>query len=128
MVEQNTPGTDPLVGLAVGRIVLGVAALLGPNRLVRTFGMPGSPSLSYMTRIYGARAIALGVGYLTEPPSGRRRWHRIALGVDTSDTLTALGHLIRRDAPPRSIAALAAITGGYMVVGATRLAKERASD
>ncbi|WP_051341476.1 hypothetical protein [Pseudonocardia spinosispora] len=123
MVEQNTPETDPLIGLAVGRIVLGVAALLGPNRLVRAFGMSSSPSLSYLTRIYGARAVALGIGYLTEPPSGRRRWHRIGLAVDTSDTLTAVGHLVRRDAPQRGIAALAALTGGYMLVGAVRLVR-----
>lgn len=123
MTELENPGSDPLVGLAVGRVALGVAALLGPNALVRAFGMPNSPSLSYLTRIYGARAVALGVGYLAEPPSGRRRWHRIALAVDTSDTVTAIGHLIRRDVPVRSVVALATITGGYMLVGAARLAR-----
>jgi hypothetical protein len=128
MRNQQNRLSDPLVVLAAGRIALGVWALLLPRLLVRSFGLPGSPETSYLTRIYGARAIALGAGYLSEPADGRRRWHRIALGVDTSDTLTALGHLVRRDAPTRGVLALAALTGGYMLVGATRLARELAAD
>ncbi|MDT7588848.1 MAG: hypothetical protein QOE32_6398, partial [Pseudonocardiales bacterium] len=70
---------DPLVGLAAGRIVLGAWALVSPGSLVRSFGLSGGPEHSYLTRIFGARAISLGAGYLAEPPAGRRRWHRLAL-------------------------------------------------
>jgi hypothetical protein len=124
MNGDETRRVDPLVGLAAGRIVLGAWALASPGSLVRSFGMSSSPSHSYLTRIFGARAIALGAGYLTEPPAGRRRWHRIALFVDTSDTVTALGHLVRRDVPTRAAAALAALTGGYALVGAARLVRD----
>jgi hypothetical protein len=119
--KQGAGQLDPLIGLACGRVLLGVWALTSPTCLDRVFGMAAQPELAYMTRIFGARAIALGSGYLAETPSGRRRWHRLALCVDTSDTITAISHLLRRDVPARSARALAAVTGGYMIVGAARL-------
>jgi hypothetical protein len=127
MNSDGSRRVDPLVGLAAGRIVLGAWALVSPGSLVRSFGLSGGPEHSYLTRIFGARAIALGAGYLSEPPAGRRRWHRLALFVDTSDTLTAVGHLVRRDVPTRGAAALGVLTGGYLLVGATRLIRELAA-
>lgn len=118
--------TDPaLVGMAVGRIVLGAFALAAPGATARLFRMAPKPDLTYMTRIYGGRAIALGLGYLTEPPVHRRRWHRLGLFVDTADTLAALGHLRRRDLPRPAVLAAGALTGGYMLTGALRLAFTR---
>jgi hypothetical protein len=125
MTDQYT-STDPLVGLAAGRIALGVAALIAPRRLTAGFGMNSTPATDYLTRIYGARALALGAGYLTEPKAERGRWHRIGLAVDISDTLTAVGHLARRDVPKGSILALGGLTGGYMLVGLIQLLRQRA--
>jgi hypothetical protein len=126
MTDQQTALADPLVGLAAGRIALGVAALVAPRRLTSGFGMSSTPATDYLTRIYGARALALGAGYLTEPKSQRGRWHRIGLAVDVSDSVTALGHLVRRDVPKPSILALGGLTGGYMVVGLIQLLRQRA--
>lgn len=103
------------------RIVLGAASLLFPDRLARLSGLPASPELTYMTRIFGARAIALGTGYLTSSPDQRPRWQRLALGVDISDTLTGLGHLRRGDLPLRGAAAMVTLTGTYAATGAARL-------
>lgn len=111
--------------LAAGRVVLGMCALTAPARLVGTFGLASSPALDYMTRIYGGRAIALGVGYLTEPAEQRGRWHRLGLFVDTADTLTAIGHLVRRDIPRTAATALAGLTGGYATVELLRLSGQR---
>jgi hypothetical protein len=123
------PETDPaLVGMAVGRIVLGAFALAAPSATARLFRMAPKPDLTYMTRIYGGRAIALGVGYLTEPLVHRRRWHRLGLFVDTADTLAALAHLRRRDLPRPAVLAAGALTGGYMLTGALRLAFTRRAD
>jgi hypothetical protein len=105
----------------VGRVALGIAALTVPRRLFASFGMPSTPATDYLTRIYGARALALGAGYLSEPSSERRRWHRLGLAVDTCYTLTALGHWVRRDVPKRGILALGALTGSYTFVGLIRL-------
>ncbi|HEV7788788.1 MAG TPA: hypothetical protein VGP05_07240 [Pseudonocardia sp.] len=57
---------------------------------------------------------------------------RIVLGAwalvsPGSDTLTAVGHLVRRDVPTRAAAALGVFTGGYLLVGATRLIRELAA-
>lgn len=126
--REQAPGTRPdraMDALAAGRILLGGAALAAPRRLVGLFGMRTSPELEYMTRIYGARAIALGAGYLSEPPEHQGRWHRLGLFVDTSDTVTAAGHLVRRDVPGSAAAALFALTGGYALVGLRRLLARR---
>jgi hypothetical protein len=112
--------------LAAGRILLGTVALAAPARLVGSFGLGRSPELNYMTRIYGSRAIALGAGYLSEPKEHRGRWHRLGLFVDTSDTLTAVGHLARRDVSRPAAAALCALTGAYAVIGVLRLVGQRA--
>jgi hypothetical protein len=120
------PETDTaLVGMAVGRIVLGALALAAPRATARLFRMAPKPDLTYMTRIYGGRAIALGLGYLTEPPVHRGRWHRLGLFVDTADTLAALAHLRRRDLPRPAVLAAGALTGTYMLIGALRAGSPR---
>ncbi|MCK9248350.1 MAG: hypothetical protein M0P31_05155 [Solirubrobacteraceae bacterium] len=109
-----------LRGLAVGRLALGLAALVAPRRLGRTFGLEMDPQVVYMTRIYGGRAMALGAGYLTAPAPERPRWQRLGLAVDAADTVAATGHLRRHDLPPSAAPALAALTGSYAAVGAAR--------
>ncbi len=56
-----------MAGLAAFRIGLGAASWVAPRRLARLYGVPAeqmTPELEYMTRIFGVRAVALGVGYL----------------------------------------------------------------
>ena len=113
-----------LRGMAVGRIALGAASLALPQALARGLGVPAAGTLTYMTRIYGARAIALGAGYLTAPPAERPRWQRLSLLVDASDTLTGLRQLRRRDTPTRAAVALVTLTGTYFALGAARTAHD----
>ncbi|MDN5919424.1 MAG: hypothetical protein L0I76_30720 [Pseudonocardia sp.] len=120
--HETTAERDPaLEGLALGRIVLGAASLAAPSALARSLGVEPSPGLTYLTRIFAGRAIALGAGYLTEPTTQRRRWQRLTLFVDVADTLAALGHLRRRDLPRTAVLALGGLTGSYAVIGALRL-------
>ncbi|MGH3723186.1 MAG: hypothetical protein ACRDUS_03535 [Mycobacterium sp.] len=116
-----------LRGLAIGRIVSGIASLVSPNLLAKASRVPVTPELTYMTRIFGIRAIALGLGYLTSSASERFRWQRLALMVDITDTVHGAVHLARGDLPRSSAVALVALTGGFMSVGATRLAKDLAT-
>lgn len=128
MTTTSSRPETALAALAWGRIALGAASLAAPTGLGRTLGVPHSPETAYLTRIYGARAVALGAAYLLAGPVERRRLHLLSLGVDVSDTLTGAGHLARRDSQPRATAALTALTGGYAVVGAVRaLATRRAA-
>jgi hypothetical protein len=118
------PFAGALRGLAFGRIALGTASLALPEALARGLGVADSPPLSYMTRIFGARAIALGAGYLTAPAGERQRWQRLALLVDASDTVTGLRQLRRREVPTGAALALAGLTGSYFAVGVARFARD----
>jgi hypothetical protein len=113
-----------LRGLAAGRIVLGAAAILAPHAMARASGVRPSPELGYMTRVFGARAIALGLGYLTAPGPERSRWQRLALLVDTLDTAHGAARLARGDLPRPTALGYTALTGAYMAIGATRLARD----
>jgi hypothetical protein len=80
-----------------------------------------STELRYLVRIFGARALALGVGYLTSDEANRRRWQRIGLMVDTLDNLNAameLKSLERGDPRVRSLQSVIAVTGPYAALGA----------
>ena len=78
-----------------------------------------------MTRIYGARALAMGLGYLTADPRERARWKRFGLAVDISDTVAGLTHLVRRDVPTRAALTMVALTGSYAAIGAAEVAAEQ---
>lgn len=118
------PLAGPLRRMALGRIVLGAASLAVPGALARGAGIDPSPPLTYMTRIYGARAIALGAGYLSAPAAERPRWQRLGLLVDLSDTATGLRQLLRRESPPRTALPFVALTGAYAALGAARATRD----
>jgi hypothetical protein len=113
-----------LKAMALGRLALGALTLASPGAAARSFGMGQTitPELTYMARIFGIRAIALGSGYLMSDGSSRRLWQRLAFACDVSDTITGIGHLRRDDLPGGSAAALTALTGTYAAFGAARVA------
>jgi hypothetical protein len=113
-----------VAALATGRIVLGAASIAAPEATVRAFGMAPRPELVYMTQIFGARAIALGVGWWRLRGRERRMAQRVALVVDLSDTAAGLTRLRARDVPRASALSLLATTGGYALVGLARLAHD----
>ncbi|WP_245662583.1 hypothetical protein [Nocardia vermiculata] len=118
-------GLDPLELLAAGRIALAVASLTVPRHFAKALGVAPSPELTYMTRIYGGRALAMGVGYLTGGAAERRKWRQLSLFVDSSDTLAGAVRVARRDLPLRAGLAMTILTGSYAAVGAYRIARER---
>lgn len=119
-------GERALVGLALGRIALGAPSRLAPRATARAFGAgrAANPELDYMTRVFGIRAVALGLGWLTSEGAARRRWQRLAFMCDVSDTVAGIGHLRRRDLPRPQALATTALTGGYALVGALRVARD----
>jgi hypothetical protein len=108
-------GSGPLgaamAGLAAFRIALGAAGWIAPGPLTRAYGVPEdriTPELEYMTRVFGVRAVALGVGYLASSGEARRLWHRLWLLCDAADTVMGAGMLATgRLSAERGIAALA---------------------
>jgi hypothetical protein len=123
---DGPPLERALAGLALGRLALGAPSRLAPRGMARAFGAgrAANPALDYMTRVFGIRAVALGLGWLTSEGAARRRWQRLAFMCDVSDTLAGIGHLRRRDLPRGSALATTALTGGYALVGALRVLRE----
>ena len=79
---RNALPTEPasavrggLVALAAIRIGLGVVSRARPGLALRSFGASSarSPKMEYVVRVFGIRAIAPGVGYLTTDGPARRR-------------------------------------------------------
>jgi hypothetical protein len=99
--------------MAIGRLALGALSIASPGAAARGFGMQAAvtPELTYMARIFGIRAIALGSGYLLSDGHPRRLWQRLAFACDISDTITGAGHLRRGDLPGRTATVLTALTG-----------------
>ena len=78
-----------MAGLAAFRIALGTASWIAPRTMARVYGTPEArmtTELEYMTRVFGVRAVALGVGYLASAGDARRLWVRLWLLCDTADT------------------------------------------
>lgn len=126
---RREPFGRALASLALGRIALGAPSRLAPRGMARAFGAGGAaaPELDYMTRVFGIRAVALGLGWLSTDGAARRRWQRLALMCDVSDTLAGIGHLRRRDLPRAQALATTALTGGYALVGALRVGRDVAA-
>ncbi|HEU4701492.1 MAG TPA: nuclear transport factor 2 family protein [Conexibacter sp.] len=125
-LRAQPPLERALAGLALGRVALGAPGRLAPRAMARAFGAgrAASPELDYMTRVFGVRAIALGLGWLSSDGAARRRWQRLAFMCDVSDTLAGIGHLRRRDLPRGSALATTALTGAYALVGGLRVAQD----
>jgi hypothetical protein len=117
-----------LTAMALGRLALGALSLASPRAGARLFGMERSlsPELTYMARVFGIRAIALGAGYLASEGEARRLWQRLAFARDISDTVAGAGHLRRGDLPPAL--PLTAMTGTYAAIGAARIALDAGQD
>jgi hypothetical protein len=111
IARGSGPFGAAMAGLAAFRIALGAASWIAPGPLARAYGVPEdrlTPELEYMTRVFGVRAVALGVGYLASSGEARRLWHRLWLLCDAADTAMGAGMLAAgRLSPERGAAALA---------------------
>jgi hypothetical protein len=86
---------DLVAGLSLARTALGVGALLAPGPTLKalTLDPARNPQLPYLSRVAGARDIALGVATLlaSSRSSGTGRRFMVAAGiaVDLSDAVAA---------------------------------------
>jgi hypothetical protein len=100
--------------------VFGAPSYLAPAHAARILD-PGvctnEPAVRYLVRLYGARAVGLGLSCLLSKGKARRRAQQMALLVDTADTvMTPLCGL-----PGPAAARSMAITGTYAALGAWSL-------
>jgi hypothetical protein len=125
---KEVDGRDKVDGmmtnLARGRIALGLAAFAAPKLTVKLMGLGGAadPGRDYVARMFAAREIALGAGYLLSDDHGRRLWGRLGLAVDSLDVLNGLK---TRGALPLWVTAGAvAVAGGAAGIGAAKAASD----
>jgi hypothetical protein len=78
---------NPVTGLSLGRIAIGVGALVNPDLAGKLFRLDGenNAQLPYMTRMFGSREIALGAVTLVSKGAARRKLVALGIGVDAAD-------------------------------------------
>ena len=111
--------------LSLGRIVLGAAAVIAPNRFGRAMTGENSDGVisTFATRGLGARDMALGLGTLRalDGEGPVRPWLEAQALADASDTVSYLGAF--KDMPPlRRLLGLATAAGACYL--GLRLASE----
>ena len=75
---------DPVTGLSLGRIAIGVGAIASPHLTARMFGLKASTETqgALFTRLFGVREIALGTLTLMSKGDTRRTLLKAGVAVD----------------------------------------------
>lgn len=115
---------DMMTSLARGRVALGVAAFAMPALTAKVLGLSNGADggRDYLARMFGAREIALGTGYLFAKGPARRTWARLGLVVDAMDTVAGLQS--RKTLPLRASAMGTVIAASAAIVGAAKVTQD----
>ncbi|WP_341927398.1 hypothetical protein [Nocardioides psychrotolerans] len=105
---------NPVTGLALGRIAVGVASLAKPDLVATTMGQTPSPLL---TQWFGSREIALGAVTLLATGSARRNLVLVGALVDGADAGTAYAGIQAGQIPKEIGFGLVAVASGAVVAG-----------
>jgi hypothetical protein len=82
---------DPVSGLALGRIAIGVAMFVAPRLSARLFGLDGAGSATpYVGRLFASREIALGAATLATSGPAQARVVTAGVAVDAADGVAAV--------------------------------------
>lgn len=110
---------NPVIGLSLGRIAVGSVALARPDLAAKALQLDGTanPQLSYVTRLFGSREIALGL--ITLASRGKARTTAVALGilVDAADAGTGYLGMKEGVVTQKSAAALIGTAAGAVASG-----------
>jgi hypothetical protein len=101
---------NPVIGLSIGRIAVGAAALVNPQLGARMFQLDpvSNPQLPYLTRLFGSREVALGI--VTLLVRGKRAQRGvIGLGILVDAADATAGYLAMQDGSVSRKAAMAVI-------------------
>ncbi|WP_182376365.1 hypothetical protein [Nocardioides sp. WS12] len=118
---------DPVTGLSLGRIAIGVGALVAPAPTAKAFGLDpaNNPQLGYFGRMFGAREIALGAVTLVSKGALRRNLTLVGIAVDGSDAASGAVELTSRTVSKLSGAMLIGAAVGAVGAGAAGLVLNR---
>lgn len=117
---------DPVTGLSLGRIAIGVGSIASPTLTARLFGLSpaANPQMGYFTRMFGVREIALGALTLMAKGNARRTMVIAGMAVDGGDAATGAIGLVRKDIPLMAGGMLVVVALGAVGSGGAALALE----
>lgn len=121
----NVLGMNPVTGLALGRIAIGLGALASPDLASKLFRLDGAnnPQLGYMTRMFGSREIALGAVTLVARGAARRKLVALGIFVDGADAFAGID-AVRTGSVSNSVGiGLTAPAVGAVIAGGIALAR-----
>lgn len=121
---------DPVTGLSLGRIAIGVGSIASPTLTARLFGLSpaDNPQLGYFARMFGVREIALGGLTLLARGQARRTMVMAGVAVDAGDAATGAIGLARKEIPLVAGGMLIAAALGAAASGGAALALGRSGD
>ncbi|HEV2569621.1 hypothetical protein [Sphingomonas sp.] len=106
--DSSLTGADALVrGIGLFSLGLGVAELIAPGKIAKTFGLEGKEGL---LRAFGAREIASGIGTLSADPQPAL-WSRVGGDVLDMATLAFGARSDRQDAKRNALIGIGAVAG-----------------
>jgi len=110
---------DPITGLAYGRIAVGTLALLSPKLAARAFLLnpETNPQVSYVTRLFGSREVALGAITLASSGAARERMIQLGIAVDGADIVTGVAAASTGTVPKRAGVLMALVAAGAVATG-----------
>ncbi|MCP2337104.1 hypothetical protein [Actinomadura rupiterrae] len=113
-----------MLNVARARIAVGVAAFAAPRLTVKAMGLGGHADAGrdYVTRMFAARELALGAGYLLSRGPARKTWARLGLVVDGLDTVNGLRS--RPGLPLWVAAGATGIAAGATALGAAKVTRD----
>jgi hypothetical protein len=108
---------NPVIGLSLGRIAVGTAAIANPQAAARIFQLDPvtNPQVPYVTRLFGSREIALGVATLIARGKTQRAMIGLGILVDAADAGT--GYLAMQDGSVSRKTAMTLIAPAVGAVG-----------
>lgn len=118
---------DPVTGLSLGRIVIGLGSLLAPSATARLFGIDAgaNPQIGIINRMFGAREIALGAVTLASKGSLRRNLTVVGIAVDGADVASGALEVAGGGLPKLQGGALVAVAAGAVGSGIAALVLSR---
>ena len=108
---------NPIIGLSLGRIVVGLLFFLRPDLAARMLGqdVEENPELALGARLFGSRDVALGAATLLAKGTARRNLIVAGIAVDAADAGAAGLGFTDKSVKPVPAALLAGVA--LMAVG-----------
>jgi hypothetical protein len=118
---------DPVTGLSLGRIIIGIGAFVAPELTAKLFGLTPETNahLPFMSRLFGAREVAVGAVTLVAKGDARRKLAMVGVAVDAADATNGVLELQSKRVPVLAGAMMAGVASGAVAAGVLGLVRGR---